>query len=284
MGDEICASFLHIVEIFHFSDTHRGWARRELMTVEEKIYQNEVTQYRARIKTAEARINKTWGRCYKQAWFVCLVVFVIWAISAVVFYSNWQYWGFWESLFYAIQAGMSVGFPLPAEDDICLKYERGEEVSGLIKNWVGEGHMFKKAAEGGRGGCHAGDMSKLFTVFLILVGSSIIASGLGIIAAAFLNPPGGWYKTLIKEAHLAHLHKKAKETEAWVDDIFVYMQIVWDHNVFKAIISFLFWAGMGMIYGCFSDQRCESRPFGSSFSRLRYLKQPYHIPIWHQST
>lgn len=154
---------------------------------------------------------------------------------------------------------MSVGFPLPAEDDICLKYERGEEVSGLAQYWLGEGHMFKKMAEGGRGGCHAGDMSKLFTVFLILVGSSIIASGLGITAAAFLNPTGGWYKTLIKEANLAHLHQQAKETESWVDDIFVYMRIISSHNIFRAIIIFLLWSSIGIIFGIFSEQRCVEK-------------------------
>eukprot|EP00283_Hemiselmis_rufescens_P006555 CAMPEP_0173429298 /NCGR_PEP_ID=MMETSP1357-20121228/8041_1 /TAXON_ID=77926 /ORGANISM="Hemiselmis rufescens, Strain PCC563" /LENGTH=895 /DNA_ID=CAMNT_0014393455 /DNA_START=110 /DNA_END=2794 /DNA_ORIENTATION=- len=225
---------------------------RSRLTTEEKTRLNDESQALAKEKTAEAALNKTWGRFYKQAWFKCLTVFALWIMTACIFYTQWQQWGFWQSLYYSIQAGMSVGFPLPTEDEMCSK----TDIVGRAATFIyPEGQQYTPFLEGGRGGCVAGDFSKLFTTLLILVGSSIIASSIGIIAVAVLNPPGGWYKQVIKEAKLEHLRQSAKDSPGITDDVVIYIRILFNQNLFKACLAFTVWVFTGVLFGCFSEQR-----------------------------
>lgn len=161
---------------------------------------------------------------YKTAWFKCLVFFLLWMASGCLFYTQWQGWDFWLAFYYTLQTGMSVGFGNPSEDSLCDASD--DRIPAGAWHYVkGDGMQYTPISENGRGGCMAGDISKLFSVILILVGSSVIASAIGIIANSLLNPPGGWYKQLIKEEELKHLRQQAAGTEGWADDIAVDIKI-----------------------------------------------------------
>ena len=51
--------------------------------------------------------------------------------------------------------------------------------------------------------------------------AAIAAASVGILIGKLVNPPGGWYKTLIQEAFLTKLHKQAEESPGWVDDVWI---------------------------------------------------------------
>ena len=63
---------------------------------------------------------------------------------------------------------------------------------------MGEDSQYPGPSEGGRGGCHAADISKGVTSLLVIYFAAIAAASLGILIAKASNPPGNWYKLMIK--------------------------------------------------------------------------------------
>jgi len=101
----------------------------------------------------------------------------------------------------------------------------------------------------------AGDISKLFSVVLIVVGSSIIASTIGILAKNLMNPPGGWYKQLIQEEENNHFRKIAEETEGWIDDVYVYTKMYVSKGWVRSVLALISWLVVGALYGTQTNQR-----------------------------
>ena len=62
----------------------------------------------------------------------------------------------------------------------------------------------------GGGGCRAADISKGVTAFLVLYFAAIAAASIGILISKINNPPGYWYKKMIKQATLEQLRRKAE--------------------------------------------------------------------------
>jgi hypothetical protein len=80
---------------------------------------------------------------YKNIWFVSLGLYSLWILIGVIYYKYVENWTFATAYFYAIEAGLSIGFCDPTERT---------------------------------------DPSRLFTVVYVLLGSSVVVgslSGLG---------------------------------------------------------------------------------------------------------
>mmetsp|Transcript_5334 Transcript_5334/g.13516 ORF Transcript_5334/g.13516 Transcript_5334/m.13516 type:complete len:953 (-) Transcript_5334:503-3361(-) len=217
--------------------------KAELSYEENKIISDKALA-EAREKTERVKQNKKWSRFYTQAWFKCFVSFLLWLFTGIVFYTQWQGWDFWVALYYTLQAGMSVGFGNPDEDEICY-----------LDNPTPGAAVYANSQYQGKDGCVAGDLSKLFTVILILSGSSIIASAIGIIAQSLLSPSGGWYKQLIRDERIAHLKQKAAESPGWADDVAIYIKILMRNGMFQSVMALLVWTAVGVVYCTQSTQR-----------------------------
>jgi len=74
--------------------------------------------------------------------FRAMIIFVLWLGSAIIFYSYHDGFRWWQAFYYAVQAGFSVGFGALTEGN---------------------------------------DLSRLFTIFVTLCGSSLIVSGISFI-------------------------------------------------------------------------------------------------------
>jgi len=208
---------------------------------------------KARRDTEKVAKDESCGRFYKQGWFICLIVFLVWMFTGIAFYMSFQQWPFFESMYYTLQAGLSIGFGAPFEDEICYRADIWE--SNSARFYVDGDHRYDDPIDNGRGGCTAGDLSKFFTTLLVLSGSSIAASAVGIIASAIFSRPGGWYKDLLEELYLQELRKKAAETETIMDDIPIIIRIWLRKPLVQAVLSLSFWIAIGVIYGMFSEQR-----------------------------
>jgi len=214
-------------------------------------------------KTSQAARDLTWGRFYVQAWFWCAFSLALWMIVGVTWYMKWHEWPFFTALFYLAQATMSIGFGFPSEEDICTRMSdrpqsnlyNGFEYS-LAKYWVAEDSQYLTPSEGGRGGCHAADISKGMTALLVLYFAAIAAASLGILIAKISNPPGNWYKLMIKEAKLDKLREKAESTPGWLDDLSIHAQIFWVNQTwFKAVLALNAWVFVGVMFAMLSPQK-----------------------------
>jgi hypothetical protein len=77
---------------------------------------------------------------YKNIWFVSLGLYSLWILIGVIYYKYIEDWTFSTAFFYAIEAGLSIGFCDPTERT---------------------------------------DPSRLFTVVYVLLGSSVVVGSLG---------------------------------------------------------------------------------------------------------
>jgi hypothetical protein len=84
---------------------------------------------------------------YSNVYVVTLVIYGLWIVSGLLFYYFVDDWTWATSFFFALQGGLSVGFCAPVEHT---------------------------------------DSSRLFTVFYILLGSSVVAGSLGQFAGQLL--------------------------------------------------------------------------------------------------
>jgi len=227
---------------------------RAKMSVEQKKQLADETATKALAEIEEMERNKQWSRCYTQAWFKILVTFLVWLAFGLAFYCSFQEWDFWLALYFTLQTGLSVGYGSPSEDDLC--YLPDDKIPAAAWQYIKPpGMMYPKPAENGRGGCVAGDLSKLFSTILVLFGSSVIAAGAGIILNAVMNPPGGWYKRLIREEELNHLKQIADESDGVFDDIIIYTKIFFQQGIVRACCFIIIWVSIGILYGCLSNQR-----------------------------
>uniref|UniRef100_A0A7S1HM29 Potassium channel domain-containing protein n=1 Tax=Hemiselmis andersenii TaxID=464988 RepID=A0A7S1HM29_HEMAN len=200
----------------------------------------------------EQELDKSWKRSYKKPWFWCVVAFIVWTFAGIAWYALWHEWGFLLAFYYHLQAGLSIGFGFPTEDDICYK----EDIASSTVRYYTEGKFrWPSPAEGGRGGCQAADISKAVTVIFVLVGSSIIASAIGVIAQALTAPAGGWYKTLIAEEKIKHLSQLAAESPGIADDVVIFLKILSLKSWFQALVCITGWVAVGILYGMLSEQQ-----------------------------
>jgi hypothetical protein len=140
----------------------------------------------------------------------------------------------------------------PTEDMIC---DNQEIRNDIVRGWTQAPFKWATPIEGGRGGCAASDISKLVTTMLCLVGSSLIASSIGVVVQAVSAPPGGWYLNLIREEKIKALQAQAEETETWIDDIGIYFKILMSKSWFRALWMILLWIAVGILYGVLSEQK-----------------------------
>jgi len=212
----------------------------------------EIKDRAARALKKVEDINKLGNvsKFYKQSWFHCLLAFMIWLFSGVVFYTQWQEWTFWTAIYYTVQAGFSIGFGFPNEEDIC---GREEYAYGNAAKYYQD--PYDGPENNGRGGCMAADISKLATTMLIIAGSSIIAACLGVLAQSILGDSTSWYKVLLKEQEHKLLLEQAQQTEGWTDDVVIAFKRVIRKPIVKAVFAFASWVAFGIIYGMLSNQR-----------------------------
>jgi len=177
-------------------------------------------------------------------------------------YSLWHEWPVWTAVYYLVQATMSIGFGYPNEDDICTRMEervqhgQDPKMFSSARWWVGEGNAYPAPSEGGRGGCKASDISKGVTSIFVLYFAAIAAASVGILIAKLSNPPGNWYRRMVKEAKLQDLRRRAEETPGFVDDIVIHMQIAWMKETWiKAVLALLSWISVGVVFAWFSPQK-----------------------------
>lgn len=140
----------------------------------------------------------------------------------------------------------------PTEDMIC---DNPEIRNDIVRGWTEAPFKWATPIEGGRGGCAASDISKLVTTIMCLIGSSLIASSIGVIVQALSSPPGGWYLSLIREEKIKALMAKAEETETWTDDIAIYFKILMSKSWFRALMLIAVWITVGILYGALSQQK-----------------------------
>lgn len=133
--------------------------------------------------------------------------------------------------------------------------ENPEIRNDLVRGWTVGENRWLTPQEGGRGGCAASDISKLFTTILCLIGSSLIATSIGVIVQALESPPGGWYLNLIREEKIKALQAAAEETDTWTDDIVIYLKILVTKSWFRALMMILMWISVGILYGVLSQQK-----------------------------
>jgi hypothetical protein len=137
-----------------------------------------------------------------------------------------------------------------------LVHGQDPEMFSTAKWWVGEGNAYPSPKEGGRGGCKASDISKGVTAGFVLYFAAIAAASVGILIAKLSNPPGNWYRRMVKEAKLQDLRRKAEETPGFIDDIYIHMQIAWMKETWiKAVLALLFWIAIGVLFAAFSPQK-----------------------------
>lgn len=137
-----------------------------------------------------------------------------------------------------------------------LSHGQDPELFSAAKWWVGEGNAYPSPQEGGRGGCKASDISKGVTAGLVLYFAAIAAASVGILIAKLSNPPGNWYRRMVKEAKLQDLRRKAEETPGFVDDVYIHLQIAWMKETWiKAVLALLIWVVIGVLFAVISPQK-----------------------------
>ena len=124
----------------------------------------------------------------------------------------------------------------------------------------------------------------------------------GILIGKMLNPPGAWYKRILRECQLNDLRRKAEDSPGWMDDVVINIKLAWFQNEWlKAVTYLTLWVSVGVMYGMFSSQRmrfltavyfavtCTCSPptlfpFHVSYARgplvcVRTCVHPHHVHI-----
>lgn len=86
------------------------------------------------------KIQKQLIPWYKNIWFVTLSLYSLWILIGILYYKFVENWTYATAYFYAIEAGLSIGFCYPTERT---------------------------------------DATRLFTVVYVLLGSSVVVGSLG---------------------------------------------------------------------------------------------------------
>lgn len=163
-----------------------------------------------------------------NVYITCATLYALWVGVGLTFYTYYSDWTPATAYYYAMEAGLSIGFCNPVEKD---------------------------------------DWSKLFTIFYVLVGSTIVSGSVGLIASSLVL-----HTSPILSVKREDILKKMKqkfnisehlyysphlENNATIMD---YLRYIWYHlkyyfgwysNRFRAIITvvFILWMAFGTIYG-----------------------------------
>ena len=78
----------------------------------------------------------------------------------------------------------------------------------------------------------------------------------GVLIGKMVNPPGGWYKRILRQCRLQDLQQQAEDSPGWVDDFIIGLKLAWfQHEWLKAVTYLTSWVTIGVMYGMLSSQR-----------------------------
>lgn len=160
-----------------------------------------------------------WELLLSNIYFVSSLSYALWIFCGVFFYKFYSNWTWATAYYYVMDAGLSIGFCYPAEKD---------------------------------------DWSKLFTIFYVLVGSSVISGCLGVLASSLLMNKASFVAIQHKFGSILYHEDNGDVTLTSVSRcVWYHMKyfVGWYHNRPRTITvaAFIVWMGLGTIYGIYVE-------------------------------
>lgn len=148
--------------------------------------------------------------------FIATSVYILWTWLGILFYKYFNGWSLGTSYFYAMEAGLSIGFCEPTE---------------------------------------ASDWSKLFTIFFVVLGSTIVSGSLGAMIARMVYSQAELVPNHHNHGEVSMYDEETQEATFKSVSAFLWYEtkvfIGWYSHRTRVIliVAFLCWMALGTTYG-----------------------------------
>lgn len=162
--------------------------------------------------------STTWNKLWSNVPFIACTTYGLWIVLGVFWYKYYMNWTFATAFYYAMEAGLSIGFCNPAEKD---------------------------------------DNTKAFTIIYVLLGSSVVSGAIGYLATYLIESKLSKstistidykFSSMSWRDHEDKLTLKSVSSNIWYKTKYI---SGWYSNRSRTlcVIVFIFWMGLGTIYG-----------------------------------